>query len=79
MALLNNLGSTTPLEMSVLAHALAEAGIAWRGSQGSSSPRMRAVWGMNCATPWAPAGLTAAMSKRLSFQISRAKNAGGME
>ena len=28
VALLNNLGSTTPLEMSVLAHALAEAGIA---------------------------------------------------
>lgn len=28
VALLNNLGSTTPLEMSVLAHALAQAGIA---------------------------------------------------
>lgn len=28
VALLNNLGSTTPLEMAVLAHALAEAGIA---------------------------------------------------
>jgi len=28
VALLNNLGSTTPLEMSVLAHALAEAGVA---------------------------------------------------
>ena len=35
-----------------------------------------AVPGMNWAMPWAPAGLTAEASKRLSFQISRAKKLG---
>jgi hypothetical protein len=47
------------------------------GSKGSASPRAFAVAGMNCATPCAPARLTAVGSKRLSCQISRAKKSTG--
>jgi hypothetical protein len=40
-------------------------------------PRIAAVPGMNWAMPWAPAGLTADGSKRLSCQIRRVKNSSG--
>jgi hypothetical protein len=35
----------------------ADAGSAFSGSNGLSRPTSLAVRGMNCATPWAPAGL----------------------
>src|SRR5262249_15559798 len=47
------------------------------GSKGLARPRQLAVAGMNCATPCAPAGLTAAGSKRLSCQISLVKKSTG--
>jgi hypothetical protein len=47
------------------------------GSNGSESPCQLAVAGMNCAIPAAPFGLTACASKRLSCQITRAKNSTG--
>jgi hypothetical protein len=50
---------------------------AQRGSNGSARPRILAVPGMNCATPCAPAWLTASGLKRLSCQMSRVKNSAG--
>src|SRR5215813_6558154 len=47
------------------------------GSKGSSRPRSAAVPGMNCAMPWAPFGLTALGSNRLSSQISRTNGIAG--
>ena len=47
------------------------------GANGSARPRQRAVPGMNCAIPCAPAGLTALASKRLSCQINRKKKDAG--
>src|SRR6516225_5412570 len=57
--------------------SFAEWAIASIGSKGSARPRAFAVAGMNCATPCAPARLTAVGSKRLSCQISRAKKSTG--
>src|SRR6516164_9208404 len=51
--------------------------MASRGSKGLERPRQFAVAGMNCATPCAPARLTAVGSNRLSCQISRAKKSVG--
>jgi hypothetical protein len=45
--------------------------------EGSVNPRRAADPGMNWAMPSAPAGLTAAGSNRLSFQMRRAKKSGG--
>jgi hypothetical protein len=47
------------------------------GSNGSVRPCQLAVAGSNCAIPTAPFGLTALASKRLSCQITRAKNSTG--
>ena len=47
------------------------------GSNGSARPCQLAVRGMNCAIPAAPFGLTASASKRLSCQMTRAKNSTG--
>src|SRR6516164_7209319 len=47
------------------------------GSKGLERPRQVAVAGMNCATPCAPARLTAVGSNRLSCQISLAKKSVG--
>src|SRR5690554_6506544 len=46
-------------------------------SKGLARPRIFAVPGMNWAMPSAPAGLTAPGSKRLSFQIRRARKSFG--
>ena len=53
------------------------AAMASSGSKGLERPRQFAVAGMNCATPCAPARLTAAGSNRLSCQISRVKKSVG--
>ena len=57
--------------------SFADAGIAVAGSNGSASPRSEAVPGMNCATPSAPAGLTAWGWKALSRQMRRVKKLTG--
>ena len=51
--------------------------MAWPMSKELARPRIFAVPGMNWAMPSAPTGLTALGSKRLSFQISRAKKSLG--
>ena len=55
----------------------ADFGNAWMGSNGSARPTLRAVAGMNCAIPCAPAWLTEKTSNRLSCQISRRKKSSG--
>jgi hypothetical protein len=55
----------------------AECRNASMGLNGSARPCQLAVAGMNCAIPAAPFGLTACASKRLSCQITRAKNSTG--
>src|SRR3984893_7335216 len=55
------------------ANSFADSAIASSGSKGLERPRQFAVAGINCATPCAPARLTADGSNRLSRQISRAK------
>lgn len=60
----------------------ADFGSACTGSNGSSNPRSAAVPGMNCAMPCARwplrvTGPTASARKRLSCQITRAKNSTG--
>jgi hypothetical protein len=58
------------------ANSFADSAIASSGSKGLERPRQFAVAGINCATPCAPARLTADGSNRLSRQISRAKKSG---
>jgi hypothetical protein len=60
----------------------ADFGSACTGLKGSSKPRSLAVPGMNCAIPCARrplrvTGPTASERKRLSCQITRAKNSSG--
>src|SRR5262245_44549042 len=60
----------------------ADFGSACTGSNGSSRPRSAAVRGMNWAMPWARSpllvrGPTTSAWKRLSCQITRAKNSSG--